>query len=143
MRSVGLSIAIALLSISCTKKSELELQLSQEDTFWGLHTCGVGENKNECDSSKSCYGFKANGEIKEFYENRGKLEEWIYFKCGNGPEIPDPNWKFSDEDSILFIKSAEFKVYRYNVDTIFLKFVRHPEIRRALIRSKRKLVIDK
>ena len=110
----------------CNQRDSIQ-NLLTSDCFWDIW------EKNSNHPINSCYKFDDKGNCNFFYYNfYDKQKTDSVFLYDDGDVIVSNHWKLKNDSSIL-IRGLEYRITRYNVDSIFLKASRNDVI--VLIRN--------
>lgn len=115
--------SILLFVLSCQKQeSAFKALLVKEESCWVYHPRPEDESAavfNFCTKFSVSQGFFSTvSSFRTFYIKDDGLSEASSID-GHNPY--KGNWSFSDQDSVFSIEGNEFKIIRYNQDTIIFK----------------------
>ncbi len=102
-------LTLTIIFFSCRKQSELEYILSNDSKKWVYHV-----DKKKIDPGMPLLAYN-------IFNKNGNSTLYYTFASGDTP-IKTTKWKYSEKDSVLNMFGTEFKVLKFQEDTIFLEY---------------------
>ncbi|UOK42202.1 MULTISPECIES: hypothetical protein [Flavobacterium] len=119
-------LLLTTIFFSCKNESELEYILSDDSKKWILDF-NQKKNDPEMPLPPPPYNiFNKNGNVTLYYT----------FVDGETP-IRTTKWKYSEKDSVLNMFELDFKVLKFQEDTIFLQYKKYKPLLIKYVNSKK------